>query len=177
MSKFSTAEYHIMVNALAKPGADILASLTPTDVGVLRDYVGWFCNAGDDLDLAKKFIIYQKRAFSARIEESHAVPLESLDLTPEKMHALHMAIGIAGEAAELLNAVSNHVLYNTPLDEANAIEEMGDLEFYMEGFRQFLLTTREAILKANIAKLEKRYASLSYSDQQAQARADKVEAV
>ena len=175
MSKFSTAEYHIMVNALAKPGADILASLTPADVGSLRDYTNAFCDAGDDLDLMKKSIIYGKRDLAV-LRVGDVSPLESLNLTPAKMHALHMAIGIAGEASELLDAVVSHVLYNTPLDEANAIEEMGDLEFYMEGFRQFLLTTREAILKANIAKLEKRYASLSYSDHQAQARADKVEA-
>lgn len=176
MSKFSTAEYHIMVNALAKPGADILASLTPFDIGTLRDYANVFCDAGDELDLVKKFIIYGKRDLGPRVHAGEDVPLENLNLTPEKMHALHMAIGIASEASELLDAVVSHVLYNTPFDEANANEEMGDLEFYMEGFRQFLLTTREAILKANIAKLEKRYASLSYSDQQAQARADKVEA-
>lgn len=174
MSKYSTAEYHIMVNTLAKPGADILASLTPTDVGMLRDYVNWFVQAGDDLDHVKKLVIYRKKNVDAIVRAGEPVPLEPLNLTPEKLHALHMAIGIAGEAAELLDAVCNHVLYGTDFDMENAIEEMGDLEFYMEGFRQFLLTTREHVLRKNIEKLGKRYASATYSDAQAQARADKV---
>jgi hypothetical protein len=54
-----------------------------------------------------------------------------------------------------------------------SIEELGDLEFYMEGLRQGLGITREDTLKANIAKLSKRYASGKYSNQQAHEHADK----
>jgi hypothetical protein len=55
----------------------------------------------------------------------------------------------------------------------NVIEELGDLEFYMEQLRQALLLSREETLAANIAKLSKRYEGLNYSDAAAQARADK----
>lgn len=96
-------------------------------------------------------------------------------LTPSTAHLLHMAVGVAGEAGELLDAVKKAAVYNKPLDRANVVEELGDLEFYMEGLRDGAGITREETLKANITKLSKRYAAGRYSDQQAQARADKVD--
>lgn len=94
-------------------------------------------------------------------------------LTPEDAHALHMAVGISGESGELLDAIKKAAIYRKPIDRANVIEELGDLEFYMEGLRQGLGITREETIEANIAKLSKRYSSGSYSDKHAQERADK----
>ena len=94
-------------------------------------------------------------------------------LDNSKAHAIHMAIGISGESGELLDAIKKHVVYNKPLDRANVVEELGDLEFYMEGLRQGLGITREETIHGNIAKLSVRYAS-GYSDKAAQERADKV---
>jgi len=93
--------------------------------------------------------------------------------TPSSAHMLHMAVGVSGESWELLDAIKKNVFYNKPLDRANVIEELGDLEFYMSGLRQGLGITRDEVLEANIQKLFKRYASGSYSDKQAQERADK----
>jgi NTP pyrophosphatase (non-canonical NTP hydrolase) len=95
-------------------------------------------------------------------------------LSPEKAHLIHMAIGVSGESGELLDAIKKHVIYNKAVDRENVIEELGDLEFYMEGLRQGLNITREETIHANIAKLGKRYAAATYSDQAAQERADKV---
>jgi NTP pyrophosphatase (non-canonical NTP hydrolase) len=97
-------------------------------------------------------------------------------MTPNGAHLLHMAVGVSGESGELLDAVKKHVIYNKPLDRENVIEELGDLEFYMEGLRQGLGITREETLIANIVKLstgpKARYKD-GYSDQAAQERADK----
>lgn len=103
--------------------------------------------------------------------KSGALILEQM--TPQKADAMHAAIGVAGEAGELLDAVKKHVIYNKPLDRENVVEELGDLEFYMEQLRQNIGVTREETLAANIAKLEIRYNGLRYSDQAAQDRADK----
>lgn len=97
-------------------------------------------------------------------------------LTAEDAHALHMAVGISGEAGELLDAVKKATIYRKPIDRENVIEELGDLEFYMEGLRQGLGITREECIDGNIAKLGKRYSAGSYSDSAAQNRADKVPA-
>lgn len=96
-------------------------------------------------------------------------------LTVESAHLLHMAVGISGEAGELLDAVKKAAIYVKPIDRVNVIEELGDLEFYMEGLRQGLAITREETIVSNIAKLSKRYAAGKYSNAAAQERADKVE--
>lgn len=95
-------------------------------------------------------------------------------LTPETAHLLHMAVGVSGEAGELLDAVKKASIYVKDLDINNVIEELGDLEFYMEGLRAALGITREECLAANIDKLSKRYHQGSYSNAQAQQRADKA---
>ena len=97
-------------------------------------------------------------------------------LTPNEAHLLHMMMGIVGEAGELSEAVKKSTMYRKPLDIANVVEELGDLEFYMEGLRQGLGITREMCLEHNISKLSKRYSSGSFSNSQAQARADKGDA-
>ena len=100
-------------------------------------------------------------------------------LTPSKANSLHMAVGVAGEAGELLDAIKKAVIYNKPLDRENVIEELGDLEFYMEGLRAELGITRQETIEANMKKLltgeKARYKLGMYTDTQAIQRADKEE--
>lgn len=96
-------------------------------------------------------------------------------LTPLKCHLWHMASCIPGEGGELFDAVKKFVIYEKPLDKANVIEELGDLEFYLEGLRAALGITRQETLEANMTKLGRRYEEGSYSDAAAQVRADKAE--
>ncbi len=97
------------------------------------------------------------------------------EMTPADAHLLHMAVGVCGEAGELIDAVKKRVIYRKELDRANVIEELGDLEFYLEGIRQALEITREETITANIAKLSKRYHAGHFSNEQAAARLDKHE--
>lgn len=98
-------------------------------------------------------------------------------LTPFNAHMWHMATGISGEAGELLDAIKKVAIYNKPIDRQNVIEELGDLEFYMEGIRQALSIPREDVIAANMHKLANkntgRYVNGVYSDEAAQQRADK----
>jgi NTP pyrophosphatase (non-canonical NTP hydrolase) len=119
------------------------------------------------------------------LEEQHAALVSALakpgqmiasEITANQMHCLHMAVGIAGEAGELLDAIKKWTIYQKPMDDRllnNIIEELGDLEFYMQGLRQGLQLNREQTLVENAAKLSKRYSTGTYSDQAAQTRADK----
>lgn len=88
-------------------------------------------------------------------------------------HLLHMGVGVVGEAGELIDAVKKFVIYQKDLDRENVVEELGDLEFYMQGLRDELSITREETLQANADKLGKRYSGGTYSDLDAQTRADK----
>jgi NTP pyrophosphatase (non-canonical NTP hydrolase) len=92
-----------------------------------------------------------------------------------KEDLLHAVIGISGEAGEVLDAIKKHYFYNKPLDLENVIEELGDIEFYMQAMRMCLSLDRKQILIHNMEKLSKRYGTGSYSDAQAQARLDKQE--
>lgn len=96
------------------------------------------------------------------------------ELTPEKCHIAHMGMGVAGEAGELLDAVKKHVMYNSDIDLENVIEEMGDVEFFLEGLRVALGITREETLLYNIEKLGKRYGDGRFTNEAAQLRADKA---
>ena len=95
-------------------------------------------------------------------------------MNEDKANLWHMATGIAGESGEIIDAIKKHVAYNKPLDRENVIEELGDIEFYMQGLRDALSITREETLEHNYTKLmTKRYPN-GYSDEAAQARADKA---
>ena len=94
-------------------------------------------------------------------------------LTPERAHWWHMASALCGEAGELFDAIKKCVIYEAEIDINNVIEEMGDIEFYLEGLRSSMNITREETLANNIMKLDQRYGQ-AYSNVAAAERADKV---
>lgn len=64
-------------------------------------------------------------------------------MTAFEAHMIHMAVGVAGEAFELLAAVMND-------DRDNVLEELGDIEFYFEGLCQ----GTEAIITQQVFSLQ-----------------------
>jgi NTP pyrophosphatase (non-canonical NTP hydrolase) len=86
---------------------------------------------------------------------------------------LHCAIGIAGEAGELADAIKKATIYGKPLDVDNVIEELGDLMWYIQATVNKLGITLNEVLEYNYTKLRVRYEGLVYSDEAAIARADK----
>ena len=88
------------------------------------------------------------------------------------MNLEHMVIGICGESGELADGIKKNSIYGKPLDRANIVEELGDLEFYMAGLRQMLGISRYETLAGNVNKLQARYKG-GYSDAAAIERADK----
>jgi NTP pyrophosphatase (non-canonical NTP hydrolase) len=93
-------------------------------------------------------------------------------LTPHQAHLLHMAVGVSGEAGELLDAIKKHCVYQKQINMDNVIEEAGDILFYLTGLLNDLNISLEDCIKANIDKLSKRYPN-GYSNAAAIARADK----
>jgi NTP pyrophosphatase (non-canonical NTP hydrolase) len=173
-----TDEFKAMVADLKKPGASIL----------------------DKMTIQKSQLIF---AASDIYIQAAKLLEESINMgfsTPHTCDRLHMAVGIAGEAGELLDAIKKGFAYNKPLDRANIVEELGDTLFYIEGFKQahttetgalekiessmsiiggILEITKPECLDANLEKLTKgdraRYKGGVYSDEAAQLRADKAE--
>lgn len=94
------------------------------------------------------------------------------DLSPAKAHLLHMALGVSGEAGELVDAIKKHAIYGKSLDQQNVIEECGDLLFYIQGILNELNLTISEVMDMNVRKLSQRY-PVAYSNDLAIARADK----
>jgi NTP pyrophosphatase (non-canonical NTP hydrolase) len=117
-----------------------------------------------------------------KLELDHSVMVSNLakdgkdiisSLTPQAAHLWHMASALCGEAGELFDAIKKSVIYEKNLDVENVVEELGDIEFYLEGLRSSLEITRLQTLAHNILKLDRRYGE-EYSDEAAQERADKA---
>ena len=177
-----------LVRTLRKPGQKILDDLTPDALQYLKHAA--------ELAIAANRVL----AFT------HVVTSNGDQFSrPSYMDIYHMAVGLSGEAGELIDTCKKHALYDAPLNVVNLAEELGDLEFFFEGFEQcradlqefrdenlvFWLKslrieidriydmagfTREQILQGNIDKLLKRYPNGGFSNADAQARADKVPA-
>jgi NTP pyrophosphatase (non-canonical NTP hydrolase) len=85
----------------------------------------------------------------------------------ERFGVLHAAVGVAGEAGEILDEIKKVVftgrnLYLSPLD--NIIKELGDLEFYLEALRQQLQISRDEVLNNNWRKLSERHGDNEIED-------------
>jgi hypothetical protein len=159
-----------MVTRLAKDGEEILEGLSRGMYSLLHDTTARAVGAGEILDLVKKQVIYGK---DLGLSPKYIKEIPE-NLTGEQMHMLHMAIGVYGEAAELLACVAESVFDGTEFDAENFLEENGDIEFYLEGGRQGAGITREDALAHNVSKLSVRYAGLQYSNDAAIERADKL---
>lgn len=110
-------------------------------------------------------LAYEYRDFVASRMKSMDTPRDNL---------IHMTLGIAGEAGELVDAIKKHWAYGKPLDTDNVVEELGDLLFYIQGVLNVVTAseTLEDLMVTNMHKLSKRYPT-GYSDKAAIERADK----
>lgn len=135
-----------------------------------------------ELDEANKELMLAKSSFPTGKATSirHGTMVAQLKKDPTTIPLLnrdkdiiHMLLGLQGEVGELVDALKKHIIYSQNLDVANVREELGDIEFYLEGLRQAIGLNRDEILEQNILKLRNRYPSGSYSDQQAKDRIDK----
>lgn len=94
-------------------------------------------------------------------------------LSNSRINMVHGALGVAGEAGELVDAIKKCAFYNRDIDRENVVEELGDLRFYMQLIMNTLDITDEEIESHNRNKLGKRYEGLVYSDKAATQRKDK----
>ena len=123
--------------------------------------------------MIKRESMKQYREFVRGLCKAGSVIAE--ELTPDDCHRLHMAVGISGEAGELLDAIKKATIYRKPLDIANVREECGDLLFYITGLLDSLDIELDSVIAENVGKLSLRYRSLNYSNDAAIARLDKIE--
>ena len=122
----------------------------------------------------------QEVPYSQFVESMCKPPIDILvQMVPDDAHLCHMAMGVSGEAGELLDAIKQSVIYRKPLDRENVLEECGDILFFVQGILNHFSAKEDHpialqdILDANRRKLSERYHRGVYSNEQAQQRADK----
>lgn len=93
-------------------------------------------------------------------------------LTPDQLHLLHVCVGLSGEVGELLDLIKKMVVYSKFVSRDDLINEMGDVEFYLQALRTHTNISREQAINANVQKLKKRYPDFVYSNDDAIARVD-----
>lgn len=64
------------------------------------------------------------------------------EMTPQEADLWHAATGAMGEAVEILEAHMDALTFSRPVDAENVLEELGDMEFYLEQLRQNLSIDR-----------------------------------
>lgn len=70
---------------------------------------------------------------------------------------LHAALGLATEAGELMEMLSNYLEGRKPLDIVNAKEELGDAQWYIPLGVDACDAKLETVMETNIRKLRARY--------------------
>lgn len=106
------------------------------------------------VDVLKKFLYYGKL-----VEDLPTAPFE-LDLQAVDPDILHAVLGVISESGELLQALGNN-------DKLNMVEEGGDFLWYLALLFKKLETTFPKVMAKNIAKLEARYPTDKFSQQDA----------
>jgi len=79
------------------------------------------------------------------------------DLGSDLNNQLHMAIGVATEGGELLDAYKKNFAYGKEVDKVNVAEEIGDSFWYLFNLCDLLNLDPEDIMRVNTAKLYERY--------------------
>lgn len=85
---------------------------------------------------------------------------------------IHASLGVSGEAGEFCDAIKRASIYGKELDRENAIEELGDILWYVALGCNALGVSMADVAAQNIAKLRQRYPE-KYTDELAFERLDK----
>ena len=93
-------------------------------------------------------------SYISQAMRTNAPGIHSEKVDPQILHA---AIGLSTEAGELLDAVKKSLFYGKDFDRTNAIEELGDIFWYLALGCEALGVTFEEVQATNIAKLRARY--------------------
>ena len=83
----------------------------------------------------------------------------------------HSALGIGGEAGEVVDLIKKTFANNRTLDGDKLVKELGDLMFYIQAMCNTINIPLITVLQNNVDKLTKRFPE-GYSDAAALARAD-----
>ena len=68
-----------------------------------------------------------------------------------------LALGLAGEAGEVVDLVKKHIGHGHELDKAKLCAELGDLQWYLAMIALYTGCSLSAVMTENVEKLRRRY--------------------
>lgn len=118
---------------------------------------------------------FEKYQEAAKITDRTDIGYSNLhrEISSEELRRLHMALGVAGEAGEMADAIKKAVFYRKPLDIENVIEEAGDILWYLANLLSSVDSSFDEAMTRNYLKLRARYPE-GFTNADAIARKDKL---
>ena len=80
-----------------------------------------------------------------------------LPATLEREPIIGFALGLAGEAGEVVDDIKKKYFHGRQIDPQHTIEELGDVMWYVANLATQMNTTLDKIIEMNVDKLSKRY--------------------
>ena len=180
-----------LVRALAKPGAAILDGLTPAMADLWHAATGVATETSELCEALLNFHNSRELDMENLVEELGDTEFylqqlrtnlgvtrdEVLDSNGEFIYSpepIEMAAIVAVAGGNILDFVKKIVIYQKAVDRDALIAVLAKLEGPLMVIRHMIGVEQDEVLAANIAKLSVRYASMTYTDADAQNRADKA---
>ncbi|CAM0048885.1 MazG-like pyrophosphatase [Vibrio phage K404] len=108
-------------------------------------------------------------------EYAHAAfPAPKFKILPNELEMLHAILGIISEGGELLQMFFDRKSAGLAIDRTNAVEEGGDLYWFLQLLAKSQHSTMEEMMQMNIKKLATRFPD-GYSDELGLVRDQKAE--
>lgn len=170
-----------MVHDLSKDGQEIIEGLTPQSAHLWHMATGV---AGEVGELIENHLT--DSGTENRIEELGDIEFyyegiaaqSGIDSTSvqrkEAMHLDRELLELSAASAALLDAAKKHAVYEKPVDRTAVISAMNDIRGRLNNLYNRFEISRDDVIAANMKKLAVRYEGGSYSNDDAQKRADKA---
>jgi NTP pyrophosphatase (non-canonical NTP hydrolase) len=95
-------------------------------------------------------------AFEAYRAEARRTRNRSGRLT-DQQHLANMAMGLAGEAGEVVDLLKKDLFHGKPADAERVEDELGDVLWYLDGLAEYFCLSLQEVADGNVAKLKARY--------------------
>lgn len=164
-------DYAKLVSELKKPGLLICEEMTPFKADLLHMAIGIM---GEVVELQ------EAKSDDNFIEELGDIcffveGIRQIINVPDDQYADVSPVSLIWDASELLDLVKKGCIYNKPWTSVlpGIVKQIATIEKILHDCIAWHGLTESQVIEANMAKLQKRYASGSYSNKQAIERADK----
>jgi len=164
-------DYAKLVSELKKPGLLICEEMTPFKADLLHMAIG----------IMGEVVEYQRStSYENSLEELGDIyffleGVRQIVKVPDDQYSDIDPVSLIHDSAELLDLVKKVCMYNKPLTSVlpGITKQIATIDKILHDCIASHGLTESQVIEANMAKLQKRYASGSYSNKQAIERADK----